>query len=229
MGEEIIEGTLPVEEMSLAEAFMKQRADEQMQAQRANAVPDITNVKPISFDASSVSDVISGPRQTPPISTPVPAPSVFDGGNNDMGKSVSDFVAHHDTKVEDFKQQSPAEDLVFLGRMTKAMDFHGHHIEMQTLNGMDNLNIVSEVSHLDPVTRLAASIIGTIVRSIRKMDGQKLYATKPAEIPVSKFKDIEDAKQWILDMQQPVIDELYIEYAKLDEDQRNQLGQLKNL
>ena len=95
---------------------------------------------------------------------------------------------------------------------------------MKTLNGLDNLNVVSEVSHLEPATRLAASVYGVLSRAIKTMDGKKFFAEEESEISYSKFASADEAKAWLLQWQQPLVDELYAIFADLVEDQTNKIS-----
>ena len=120
------------------------------------------------------------------------------------------------------------EDLVMLGRLEREIDFHGNRLVMTTLNGMDNINIIDEVSKFGtPETKRASGVISTLVRSIKVFNGNKFYAENPGELSYSNFQNITQAKHWLLGFQQTVINELYGEYAKLLKEQQALLGQVK--
>jgi len=141
---------------------------------------------------------------------------------------IEDFINKSVPSTSEQKQPSDIEDLIFLGRMTKEIDFHGVKIVMQTLSGFDNMQIIDEVAHLDIVTRFAATIIGTLVRSIKQINGYKLFAVNDSELSFSKFKNVIDAKGWIMGLQQPVLDELWEQFTKLLQEQQNAIGEVKN-
>lgn len=140
---------------------------------------------------------------------------------------VDSFVNNDQVTENDF-QQKIVEDLVFLGRIKKTIGFHGHKIVLQTLTGLQELDIIDEVSHFDPPTRVAASTIGTIVRSVKTFNNQKFYAEKQQEIPYSKFPNIDEAKLWVLQWQGPVINQLYEKYLELKQLQDEQIEEIKN-
>jgi len=151
----------------------------------------------------------------------VSQPPPTDNGN------VEEFTKKGDISEEDFKTNK-IEDLVLLGRVEREVDFFGHKIVLQTLNGIHNIDIVDETNQFSKGTRLAASIIGILVRSLKTIDGKKLYAEDPSELAISKFQNLEFAKLWLLEMQQVVLNALYGEYIKLTELQDEKIGELKN-
>ena len=113
-------------------------------------------------------------------------------GNKDLDKFVQqqtpsekgeqqEFAEKESITEDDFKTNK-IEDLVLLGRVEREVDFYGNKIVLQTLTGIHNIDIVDETAHFKAGTRLAASIIGTLVRSVKSINGRKLYAEDQSEL-----------------------------------------------
>jgi|GEM_PF-4953351 len=157
----------------------------------------------------------------------------------EMREFINQRPASESSEYDSFVGQPPVtehsfenrkiEDLVLLGRVERQFEIAGNKISLQTLTAVHNIDIVQDISQFSEGTRLAASIIGTMVRAIRTINGKKLYAEDESEYDIAKFRNINEAKLWLLSMQQTTINAIYREYAKLIQEQNNQIGEIKNL
>jgi len=121
------------------------------------------------------------------------------------------------------------QDLIFIGRLKKTVDFFGFKMELHTLNSYENIESVNDVSHLDPSTRLAAVRIGILLRSIKSVDGHMFYAKDERQQHLSHYSDRASAKRWLLSLSQIMVDELFGYYKELLKEQKKKIGEVKNL
>ena len=121
-----------------------------------------------------------------------------------------------------------AEDLVMLGKLEKEIEFHGNKMVIRTLNGLDNINIIDEISRFKtPETKKAAGIVSVLVRAIKVFNGEKFYSEGAGDFVPAKFVNINQAKSWLLRIDQIILNALYGEYTKLLKEQQSLLGEVK--
>ena len=143
--------------------------------------------------------------------------------------SVDDLIDNEPIEEDDFIS-GEVQDLVFLGKITSEVKIAGNVVLLRTLNGLDNINIVDEVSKFtNEETKRVAGVVSNLVRAIQMLNGRKLYAENPSEFRTAAFRTIHDAKNWLLNMQQATLNYLWEEYVKILNKQREVFGEVKNL
>lgn len=232
MGEnEKVEGNTgmpPEPGTSLFEQYNQQMSEKKKELGKGAPVSDIT-----SQPAAPMGGFIPMPNNQPLSVGQDPSTSSdnvkqFITKESPTESGQTDAFINNESVTEETFNKSIVEDLIFLGRIEKAVNFHGNRIVLQTLTGLQELDIIDEVSHFDPPTRVAASTIGTLVRSVKTFNNQKFYAERQQEVPYSKFPNIDEAKLWILQWQGPVINQLYTKYLELKELQNEKIEEIKN-
>lgn len=117
-------------------------------------------------------------------------------------------------KIEDRKK---LESILFLGRLTKTIDFAGHRFEISTLTNREQNDIVRELYNFSEGADLFIIRTLTLANSLKSIDGIKLddmdvYSDDEEAQFASKYqrrKDIVD------NLQLSVVEKVYEEYTKL--------------
>ena len=117
-------------------------------------------------------------------------------------------------KVEDRKK---LESILFLGRLTKIVDFAGHKFEVSTLTNREQNDIVRELYGFSEGADLFIIRTLTLANALKSIDGIKLddmdvYSEEEESQFTSKYnrrKDIVD------NMQLSVVEKVYEEYTNL--------------
>lgn len=105
------------------------------------------------------------------------------------------------------------EDLLFVGTVKETYKIFGKSWVLKTLTSDEQLAATSSTSDYDNVSRINALKIALLSRSLCEIDGTEL-------------KDVKEKIEFLGQLQQPVIDILYLKFNEL---QKEQDKSLKNM
>jgi len=124
--------------------------------------------------------------------------------------------------------ENPLQEFVIMGRVAEELDVFGMKVKMRILNSGQRRDILEETGGLDGVTRAHQIQILTLSRAIVSVNGKRIqYTPKTKDEPITIEKTVNQNKECLEQVQQPVLDYLYEKYAELVEHQTQKIEELK--
>ena len=123
---------------------------------------------------------------------------------------------------------TPLQGLIVTGRMTETVNVFGMQVQFKMLNSGQRRDVLGETGGLDTLTRGHQIQICTLARAIISIDGAQLqYIAQGKDDPITPEKTVNQNKEYLEQVQQPVLDHLYEKYAKLSNRQEEHINELK--
>lgn len=180
----------------------------------------------------------------------IPAPSADDGSKirEDVStsslkkESLSSKITEAVEKLKKTEKvpETPLDKLksfIEFGSLTKEVEHFGSKWKFKTLDQADRIAMFDEADTMaNYAGKMPAIALLTVVYSLEAIDGISVYKTFQDDIQIETFKGNKHAyvvavraalKQYMQAFPQNMIDTLYGEIAKLEDEQREALNQIK--
>lgn len=106
------------------------------------------------------------------------------------------------------------EDLIFIGTLKETYKIFGKEWVLKTLTSEEKLQATSSTSDYDNVSRINALKLAFLSRSLCEIDGVEL-------------NEIKEKLEFLGNLQQPVVDMLYIKFDELQKKQDESLKEME--
>lgn len=106
------------------------------------------------------------------------------------------------------------EDLIFIGTLKETYKIFGKEWTLKTLTSDEKLQATSSTGDYDNVSRINALKIAFLARALCEIDGVEL-------------KELKEKLEFLGNLQQPVVDMLYIKFDELQKKQDESLKEME--
>lgn len=140
-----------------------------------------------------------------------------DDGSVEYDADVSSATEAHGDTLEGFGN---LRELVFLGRLEKVVPIGKYRFRVSTLNGKQQMSIISKTMLFDETERMSRMRAATLAESIMDVNGVSLEALYDGDKNLDKItKKMLVVEGW----QTAMLDKLFLEYSDLSKSSRDAL------